>query len=160
MKNLQTFEEFINESSINEDSYAKKSMLIRGSEKEKSLDALKRNRISPKIHIEDWMQGDCEFEFRDSKEAEKAEAILTSLFGESVVTEADMSRDYDGFVIQHVNKAEPKWKFRYTRGNNRPQEDAAIKKVMADTRKPRSEFWVNGFIRKGEWDKYEAKEIK
>jgi hypothetical protein len=82
--------------------------------------------------------------------------------GESIdesINEADMSKEYDGFVVLDY-KSKKQYKFRYSRGNNVPQEDDAIYKLMKSTRLPRSSFAVHGFVKKGEWNKSEFPEFK
>ena len=72
---------------------------------------------------------------------------------ESSLKEADMTRQYDGFIVQD-RKTLKNYKFRYIKGvNNVKVEDAAIAKVMAATKGPRAQFWVNGSIKKGDFDK-------
>jgi len=78
---------------------------------------------------------------------------------ESIVNEADMSRQYDGFIV-YDNKDKKSYKFRYERGNNVPQEDKAIKALMNFTKYPRGTFMVHGFVKKGEWDKTEIPEFE
>ena len=75
------------------------------------------------------------------------------------INEADMSKKYDGFVILDY-KDQKQYKFRYSRGNNVPQENAAIDKMVKATKKPSSNFAVHGFVRKGEWDKSEYGEFE
>ena len=79
---------------------------------------------------------------------------------ESHVNEGDMTKDYDGFIVQDrgVNK---NYKFRYIKGtNNKKVEDEAIAKLVKKTGAGRHEFWVNGFVRKGEWDKSDAEVLE
>jgi hypothetical protein len=152
MNHIKTFESFVNESS-----YADRSMMISADQKDQILDLLKKANLQVKLSQPPEYGGDYEIEFRTPQEALKGEQVL-SVLDESKLNELDMSKDYDGFVVQPVGKTD-KWKFRYTKGNNRPQEDAAIKKVMAETGQSRSNFWVNDFIKKGEWDNYVAAEI-
>jgi hypothetical protein len=78
---------------------------------------------------------------------------------ESVVNEADMSRQYDGFIV-YDSKNKKSYKFRYERGNNVPQENEAIKALMDFTKLPRGSFMVHGFVRKGEWDKDPTPEME
>jgi hypothetical protein len=75
------------------------------------------------------------------------------------LNEGDMSREYDGFVVLDY-KSKKQYKFRYSRGNNVPQENDAIAKMMKSTRLPRSSFAVNGFVRKGEYDRSEFPEFE
>ena len=81
-------------------------------------------------------------------------------FNESLLNEGDMTRDYDGFIL-YDSKTKKEYKFRYIKGRNNVQvENEAIAKVMKDTGSTRSDLMVNGFVRKGEWDKSPAEEIK
>lgn len=75
------------------------------------------------------------------------------------LNEGDMSREYDGFIVLDY-KSKNQYKFRYSRGNNVPQENDAIDKLMKSTRLPRSSFAVHGFIKKGDFDKSELPELK
>ena len=75
------------------------------------------------------------------------------------LNESDMSRQYDGFIV-YDSKDKKKYKFKYERGNNVPQENEAIKKLMDFTKSPRGNFMVHGFVRKGEWDKDPTPEIE
>lgn len=80
-------------------------------------------------------------------------------FLDGSLNEGDMSREYDGFVVLDY-KSKKQYKFRYSRGNNVPQENDAIDKLMKSTRLPRSSFAVHGFIKKGDFDKSEFPELK
>ncbi len=75
------------------------------------------------------------------------------------LNEADMSRNYDGFVI-YDSKNKKSYKFRYSRGNNVPQENDAIATLIKSLKEPRGNFMVNGFVRKGEWDRSEFPEFE
>ncbi len=77
---------------------------------------------------------------------------------ESIINEADMSKQYDGFIV-YDSKNKKSYKFHYSRGNNVPQENEAIAKLMKLTDLSRGYFGVNGFVRKGEWDKDPSEEI-
>jgi hypothetical protein len=73
--------------------------------------------------------------------------------GESVVNEADMTRQYDGFIVLD-QKTKKNYKFKYVKGvNNVEVENDAIAKLMKTTNADRANFIVNGFIKKGEFDK-------
>jgi hypothetical protein len=73
--------------------------------------------------------------------------------GESVVNEADMTRQYDGFIVLD-QKTKKNYKFKYVKGvNNVEVENSAIAKLMKTTNADRANFIVNGFIKKGEFDK-------
>jgi len=78
---------------------------------------------------------------------------------ESFLNEADMSRQYDGFVVLD-SKNQKSYKFKYSRGNNVPQENDAIDKLVKGIKEPSANFAVHSFIRKGEWDKSEFPEFK
>jgi len=72
---------------------------------------------------------------------------------EESISEADMSRQYDGFTVLD-QKTKKQYKFRYIRGvDNVKDENDAIKTVMVVTKQPRSNFMVYGLIKKGEFDK-------
>ena len=72
---------------------------------------------------------------------------------ESVVNEADMSRQYDGYIVLD-QKTKKQYKFKYIRGvDNVKDENDAIKTIMYLTKQPRSNFMVHGLIKKGEFDK-------
>jgi len=75
------------------------------------------------------------------------------------INEADMSRQYDGFVVLD-SKNQKSYKFKYSRGNNVPQENDAIDKLVKGIKEPSANFAVHSFIRKGEWDKSEFPEFK
>ena len=75
------------------------------------------------------------------------------------INEADMSRQYDGFVVLD-SKNQKQYKFKYSRGNNVPQENEAIDKLVKGTKESRSNFAVHVFVLKGEWDKSEFPEFK
>jgi hypothetical protein len=79
---------------------------------------------------------------------------------ESSLKEADMTRQYDGFIVQD-RKTLKNYKFRYIKGANSVKvEDAAIAKVMDATKGPRAQFWVNGSIKKGQWNYTDVDESK
>jgi hypothetical protein len=72
---------------------------------------------------------------------------------ESVVNEGDMTKDYDGFVVLDT-KAKKSYKFKYIKGSKSVNvENDAIAKLMKSTGESRGTFMVNGFVKKGEWDK-------
>jgi agmatine/peptidylarginine deiminase len=77
------------------------------------------------------------------------------------LNEGDMTRDYDGFIVSDTDsKKNLNWKFKYIKGTkNNKVEDEAIAKVMRETGKSRADYWVNGFVKKGEWNKSDAQEI-
>ena len=80
--------------------------------------------------------------------------------GESVVNEADMSRQYDGFIVLD-QKTKKQYKFRYIRGvDNVDDENDAIKTVMYLTKQPRTNFIVHGLIKKGEFDKTKGEVVE
>jgi hypothetical protein len=73
-------------------------------------------------------------------------------FQESVVTEGDMTRQYDGFIVLD-SKTKKTYKFKYIKGSNNVNvENIAIAKLMKSTGSPRANFAVHGFVRKGQWD--------
>jgi hypothetical protein len=79
---------------------------------------------------------------------------------EDFVNEGDMTKDYDGFIVQDRGIRKD-YKFRYIKGtNNKKVEDEAIAKLMKKTGAGRHEFMVNGFVRKGEWDKSDAEVLE
>lgn len=72
---------------------------------------------------------------------------------EESISEADMSRQYDGFTVLDT-KTKKQYKFRYIKGvDNVKVENDAIAKVMKATNSPRTNFMVHGFVKKGEFDK-------
>jgi hypothetical protein len=72
---------------------------------------------------------------------------------ESSLKEADMTTQYDGFIV-FDKKSKKQYKARYMKGiNNVKVENNAIAKVMAQSGASRSDLWVNGFIKKGDFDK-------
>jgi hypothetical protein len=80
--------------------------------------------------------------------------------GESVVNEADMSRQYDGYIVLD-QKTKKQYKFRYIRGvDNVDDENDAIKTVMYLTKQPRTNFIVHGLIKKGEFDKTKGEVVE
>jgi hypothetical protein len=80
--------------------------------------------------------------------------------GESVVNEADMTRQYDGFIVLD-QKTKKQYKFRYIRGvDNVDDENDAIKTVMYLTKQPRTNFIVHGLIKKGEFDKTKGEVVE
>jgi hypothetical protein len=75
---------------------------------------------------------------------------------ESVVNEADMTRQYDGFIVLD-QKTKKNYKFNYIKGvDNVKAENNAIAKLMQQTSSPRGNFMVNGLIKKGEFTKANA----
>jgi hypothetical protein len=80
--------------------------------------------------------------------------------GESVVNEADMTRQYDGFIVLD-QKTKKQYKFRYIRGvDNVDDENDAIKTIMYLTKQPRTNFIVHGLIKKGEFDKTKGEVVE
>ena len=72
---------------------------------------------------------------------------------ESLLTEGDMTKEYDGFVVLDT-KAKKSYKFKYIKGSKSVNvENDAIAKLMKSTGESRGTFMVNGFVKKGEWDK-------
>jgi hypothetical protein len=64
-----------------------------------------------------------------------------------------MTKDYDGFVVLDT-KAKKSYKFKYIKGSKSVNvENDAIAKLMKSTGESRGTFMVNGFVKKGEWDK-------
>jgi len=150
MKHIHTFEDFVNESS-----HAERSMMIRADQKDQILDLLKKANISVTLTQPPAYGGDYEIEFRTPQHAQKAEEIL-SILDESRINEGDMTNYYDGFIVLDY-KTKKTYKFKYVKGtSNVKVEDAAILKVMKDTGESRGNFAVNGFVKKGEWDKTDA----
>ena len=81
-------------------------------------------------------------------------------FQESVVTEGDMTNQYDGFIISS-NYPKKDFKFRYIKGiNNVKVENEAIAKLMKKFGEARPNFIVNGFVKKGQWDMDKAEIFK
>jgi hypothetical protein len=79
---------------------------------------------------------------------------------ESVVNEADMSRQYDGYIVLD-QKTKKQYKFRYIRGvDNVDDENDAIKTIMYLTKQPRTNFIVHGLIKKGEFDKTKGEVVE
>lgn len=75
---------------------------------------------------------------------------------EESINEADMTRQYDGFIILD-QKTKKNYKFNYIKGvDNVKAENDAIAKLMQKTSSPRGNFIVNGLIKKGEFDKASA----
>jgi|LakMenE01Jun11ns_1017448.scaffolds.fasta_scaffold8969286_2 hypothetical protein len=149
MKNLHTFEEFVNES-LNEGTTPHYKRLIKRAKEEGiSTDSELYDLISDEFP-DDQITG------ADYEEARKVLKIT-----ESVVNEGDMTRDYDGFIVSDTDsKKNLHWKFRYMKGiRNNKVEDIAIAKVMKETGKSRADYWVTGAIKKGEWNKSDAQEI-
>lgn len=80
---------------------------------------------------------------------------LEAFLNESL-NEGDMTNHYDGFVVLDT-KTKKLYKFKYVKGtNNVKVEGDAIAKLMTDTKEPRANFMVHGFVKKGEWDKSDA----
>ena len=72
------------------------------------------------------------------------------------INEGDMTNHYDGFVVLDT-KTKKLYKFKYVKGtNNVKVENDAIAKLMTDTKEPRANFMVHGFVKKGEWNKSDA----
>jgi hypothetical protein len=78
---------------------------------------------------------------------------------ESFLNEGDMTKDYDGFIVYDA-KTKKNYKSKYVKGtNNVKVENDAIAKLIASTKEPRANFMVNGFVKKGEYDKDPSEEI-
>ncbi len=78
---------------------------------------------------------------------------------ESTINEGDMTKDYDGFIVYNT-KNEKSYKFKYVKGtNNVKVENEAIAKLMKATGEVRGNLMVNGFVKKGEWNKNDAEDI-
>ena len=169
MKNLHTFEEFVNES-LNEgkkqkfllytnpnNSTNRAYVAIGAADVREVLSDAKRYSDSYRI----LYQGN-----GTQDDLVKAKRMFTDYqFGnESIdesLNEGDMTRDYDGFIVSDTDsKKNLHWKFRYMKGiRNNKVEDIAIAKVMKETGKSRADYWVTDLIKKGEWNKSEAEEI-
>ena len=81
-------------------------------------------------------------------------------FQESVVTEGDMTRQYDGFIVLD-SKTKKTYKFKYIKGaNNVNVENNAIDKLVKATHQTRANFVVHGFVKKGQWDSDKAEIFK
>jgi hypothetical protein len=81
-------------------------------------------------------------------------------FQESVVTEGDMTRQYDGFIVLD-SKTKKTYKFKYIKGaNNVNVENIAIDKLVKATHQTRANFAVHGFVKKGQWDMDKAEIFK
>ena len=81
-------------------------------------------------------------------------------FKESVVTEGDMTRQYDGFIVLD-SKTKKTYKFKYIKGaNNVNVENNAIDKLVKATHQTRANFVVHGFVKKGQWDSDKAEIFK
>jgi hypothetical protein len=79
---------------------------------------------------------------------------------ESFLNEGDMTNHYDGFVVLD-QKAQETYKFKYIKGtNNVKVENTAIEKLMKSTHQSRANFSVHGFVRKGEWAKSDVPEFE
>ncbi len=80
---------------------------------------------------------------------------LRSLIKEQVkkvLSEADMTRYYDGFIVLD-SKNKKTYKFKYIKGSNNVNvENIAIDKLMKATGLSRANFGVHGFVKKGEWN--------
>ena len=101
-----------------------------------------------------------EYKNMDAGSAKELEAWLQSVYdaaktNESVITEGDMTKEYDGFVVLDT-KTKKSYKFKYIKGSKSVNvENDAIAKLMKSTGESRATFMVHGFVKKGEWDKSE-----
>ena len=78
---------------------------------------------------------------------------------EHFVNEADMTRRYDGFIILNT-KSDTSYKAKYVKGvKSTTAENEAIARAMDKFGGSRSDFIVNGFINKGEWDNSELETV-
>jgi hypothetical protein len=147
MKNLHTFEEFLNES-LNEGTTPNYKRLIKRAKEE---------GISTDSELYDLISNEFPDDQITGADYEEARKLLK--IRESFINEGDMSREYDGFVVLD-SKSKKQYKFKYSRGNNVPQENDAIAKMMKSTKEPRSTFMVHGFVKRGEWNKSEFPEFE
>ena len=75
------------------------------------------------------------------------------------INEVSLASQYEGFLISDI-KSKKIWKSKYHKNiKNRKVEDSVIAKISNKTGQPRSNFWIYGFIRKGEWNKFDNEEI-
>ena len=174
MKNLHTFEEFLNEN-LNEagkekfllytnpgNSTNRAYVAIGSSDVKEVLSDSRKYRDSYLIlHQGSGTQDDLikakrmfsNYRFGDETIGE-SESIDES------INEADMTRDYDGFIILDF-KTKKQYKGRYIKGlKSTKSEDIAINKAVEMTGSQRFTFAVHGFIKKGDFDKSELPELK
>jgi galactitol-specific phosphotransferase system IIB component len=160
MKNIHTFESFLNEGNISmykstvqaalkQLGYdVKQSDLKIGTKKESNYDLITLNgellcSSSDYAQMVTWIQNAVK---EDPKKYDLDPRVLES------VNEGDMTKDYDGFIVLDF-KTKKLYKGHYIKGvKNTKAEDTAIDKAMKMTGSPRSNFAVHGFIKKGEWD--------
>lgn len=161
MKNLRTFEEFLNESLLNESSAEVKKVeafLKKKAKYDKANDLYTWNDAGVEFDV---TLGRDEINLFDGENDTKVsyKEFIKSWMGESTINEGDMTRMYDGFIV-YDSKDEKSYKFRYVKGTSNVRvEDAAIDKLMKATRHPRANFSVHGFVKKGEWNSTKAEEI-
>jgi hypothetical protein len=88
---------------------------------------------------------------------------LRSLIREVVkaqLKEADMTRQYDGFIVLD-KKTKKQYKARYMKGiDNVKVENDAIANIITQTGTNRPELIVYGFIKKGDFDTDKSLPIK
>jgi len=145
MKKLPTFDEYVNESQLNEESYSDRSMLIPGDQKDEILSLLKKHGLRPKISTDSQEYGgDYDLEFRNSKEAEKAEQILADFFTESSdVNESKAPKSWNTMFAINVLKA---WKNGEIQVDA-PKQIAAWEKDYNGGVAPRPAFETEAIIR-------------
>ena len=172
MKNLHTFDEFLNES-LNEGKKQKfllytnpgnstdRGYVAIGADVREVLSDAKKYSDSYKILYQgSGTQADllkAKQMFSDYRFGN--ESMDESISYESI-NEGDMTKDYDGFIILDI-KTKKQYKGRYIKGlKNTKAEDIAIAAAMKMTGTDRFAFGVYGFIKKGEFNKSELPELK
>ena len=169
MKNIHTFESFLNEANISfykstvvaalkELGYnVKQSDLKIGSKKESGgydLVTLNGELLCSSAEYAQMITWIKNAVTEDPKKYDLDPRVLES------VNEGDMTKDYDGFIVldREVKKS---YKFKYVKGtNNKKVEDEAIAKLQKQTGAGRHVFMVHGFVKKGEWDKSDAQVLE
>ena len=152
MKPIKNYEEFINEAWIG-------PFVFNEDMTDDELKAIYQGALDGFAY---WQKG-FEYPKADYKKAyQEIEKILKKrgVNVDESINEGDMTKDYDGFIVLDY-KSKKTYKFKYVKGtSNVKVEDAAISKLMASTKAPRSNFAVHGFVRKGEWDKSDVEVLE
>ena len=152
MKPIKNYEEFINEAWIG-------PFVFNEDMTDDELKAIYQGALDGFAY---WQKG-FEYPKADYKKAyQEIEKVLKKrgVNVDESINEGDMTKDYDGFIVLDY-KSKKTYKFKYVKGtSNVKVEDAAISKLMASTKAPRSNFAVHGFVRKGEWDKSDVEVLE
>lgn len=170
MKNVKTFEEFVNES-LNEgkkekfllytnpgNSTDRAYVVIGAADVREVLSDSKRYRDSYQILFQGSGTQDDLVKAKNMFSTYRFgdESIDESIDESEEVSEGDMTNQYDGFIIIDF-KTKKLYKGHYIRGiKNTIAEDMAIDKAMKLTGSPRYNFAIHGFIKKGKWNESET----